>query len=490
MDGKCPFHPTLTPEWIKEKNYFFRLSKYRDRLLAHFEAHPRVPAARRPPQRDPAAARGRPRGHLDEPRRPGVGHPAAVRARATWSTCGSTRSSTTSSAVGYGTDDERFAQWWPADLHVIGKDITRFHTVVWPAMLWSAGVEPPRQVFGHGWINYGGQRMSKTLGTSVDPATWWRSSAPDPARLLPDQGDRVRQRRRLHVGALRGALQRRPGEQPRQPGQPRHVDGAEVPRLGRPRRPAAAEPWPRWSRRRRPRLSRTRWTGWRCTRAWPRPSTSSRRPTASWPRHAPWALAKDPQAAARLDAVLFEVSEAVRVAATLLLPVMPTAGAEILRRLGDDDAGRRRAPAIATAVEEQRRAHTGTGPAMWPRTDLAASETAANVTTKKETTVDETAPAPRRRQPTPGAPAPARPRRPPAPAAAPADARIAIDDFMRSSCGPRMILAAEAVPKSKKLIRLQRRRGRGRRRAPSSRASPRAISPRTWSGSTSSSSPT
>ena len=72
-------------------------------------------------------------------------------------------------AVGYGTDEARFAQWWPADLHVIGKDITRFHTVVWPAMLWSAGLEPPRQVFGHGWVNYGGQRMSKSLGTSVDP---------------------------------------------------------------------------------------------------------------------------------------------------------------------------------------------------------------------------------------------------------------------------------------------------------------------------------
>ena len=81
VDGKCPLHPTLTPEWIKEKNYFFRLSKYRDRLLAHFEAHPGVPAARRPPQRDPAAARSRARGHLDEPRRPGVGHSAAVRAR-------------------------------------------------------------------------------------------------------------------------------------------------------------------------------------------------------------------------------------------------------------------------------------------------------------------------------------------------------------------------------------------------------------------------
>ena len=73
--------PTLTPEWIREKNYFFRLSKYRDALLKHFAGAPRVPAARHPPQRDPAAARRRARRHLDEPGRPVVGHSAAVRAR-------------------------------------------------------------------------------------------------------------------------------------------------------------------------------------------------------------------------------------------------------------------------------------------------------------------------------------------------------------------------------------------------------------------------
>ena len=81
VDGKCPLHPTLTPEWIREKNYFFRLSKYRDRLLDALRGAPGVPAARHPPQRDPAAARSGPRGHLGQPRRAVVGHPAAVRAR-------------------------------------------------------------------------------------------------------------------------------------------------------------------------------------------------------------------------------------------------------------------------------------------------------------------------------------------------------------------------------------------------------------------------
>ena len=182
VDGKCPFHPTLTPEWIKEKNYFFRLSKYRDRLLAHFEANPRFlqPDVRR--------------NEILRLLEAGLDDISMSRAGQAWGIPLPFAPENVvyvwfdalinyASAVGYGTDDARFAQWWPADLHIIGKDITRFHTVVWPAMLWSAGVEAPRQVFGHGWINYGGQRMSKTLGTSVDPADLVAKFGPDPARL-------------------------------------------------------------------------------------------------------------------------------------------------------------------------------------------------------------------------------------------------------------------------------------------------------------------
>jgi methionyl-tRNA synthetase len=78
-------------------------------------------------------------------------------------------------AIGYGTDDERFAKWWPADIHFIGKDITRFHCVQWPAMLLAAGLEPPRMVFGHGFVyrknDETGERIkeSKTLGNVTEP---------------------------------------------------------------------------------------------------------------------------------------------------------------------------------------------------------------------------------------------------------------------------------------------------------------------------------
>jgi len=67
---------------------------------------------------------------------------------------------------------------WPADLHVIGKDIARFHSIYWPAMLWSAGLEAPRRVWVHGWLLAQGERMSKSLGNFLDRWTWSALSAP------------------------------------------------------------------------------------------------------------------------------------------------------------------------------------------------------------------------------------------------------------------------------------------------------------------------
>ena len=68
------------------------------------------------------------------------------------------------------TDNELFTKYWPADLHLIGKDITRFHSIYWPAFLWSAGIELPKRVFGHGFLLVNGEKMSKSVGNVVDPA--------------------------------------------------------------------------------------------------------------------------------------------------------------------------------------------------------------------------------------------------------------------------------------------------------------------------------
>ena len=86
--------------------------------------------------------------------------------------------------AGFPDDPAAFEHWWPADLHVIGKDIARFHTIFWPAMLWSAGLEAPRHVWIHGWLLAQGERMSKSLGNFLDPLDVVRTLGADGARYV------------------------------------------------------------------------------------------------------------------------------------------------------------------------------------------------------------------------------------------------------------------------------------------------------------------
>ena len=201
VEGRCPLHPDSAAEWIREKNYFFRLSKYRDALLRHFEAHPEFL---------------QPDGRRNEMLRlleGGLDDISVSRAGQLWGIPLPFASDNVVyvwfdalinyvAAVGYESDEARFASWWPADLHVVGKDITRFHTVVWPAMLMSVGVELPRQVFGHGWVNFGGQRMSKSAGTSLEPGQRRRPFRRRSSPAVPREGDFLRGRRRFHLGSI------------------------------------------------------------------------------------------------------------------------------------------------------------------------------------------------------------------------------------------------------------------------------------------------
>ncbi|MGH9198779.1 MAG: methionine--tRNA ligase, partial [Acidimicrobiia bacterium] len=180
IDGTCPVH-RIQPEWIREKNYFFRLSKYLGPLQQHFQSHPEF--------LEPEIRRNEVLRLLEG----GLEDISISRAGQAWGIPLPVDPSSVVyvwfdalinyiSAVGYGTDTNLFAQWWPADLHVVGKDITRFHSVVWPAMLMSAGLALPCQVFGHGWVHLKGQRMSKTLGTVLDPLEAAERFGTDPLR--------------------------------------------------------------------------------------------------------------------------------------------------------------------------------------------------------------------------------------------------------------------------------------------------------------------
>jgi methionyl-tRNA synthetase len=169
VDGKCPVHGRPV-EWVEEQNWFFRLSRYEQRLLDHYDAHPGavIPATRRNEVvgfirqglQDISVSRSSFDWGVPLPWDP---------SQVTWVWFDALPNYITS--PGYAADDERFAYWWPADFHLVGKDIIRFHAVYWPAMLLAAGLEPPRCVAAHGWLLLGGEKISKsnTKLTQITP---------------------------------------------------------------------------------------------------------------------------------------------------------------------------------------------------------------------------------------------------------------------------------------------------------------------------------
>jgi methionyl-tRNA synthetase len=155
-------------EWTVEESWFFRLSAYQDRLLAHYAANPDFirPEARR--------------NEILRFVEGGLSDLSVSRTSFDWGVKvpGSDRHvmyvwvdalTNYLTGVGYPDETEAYAKFWPADLHIIGKDITRFHTVYWPAFLMSAGLPLPRQVFSHGFLLQRGEKMSKSGGNVVDP---------------------------------------------------------------------------------------------------------------------------------------------------------------------------------------------------------------------------------------------------------------------------------------------------------------------------------
>jgi methionyl-tRNA synthetase len=162
--------PQGTPvEWTAEETWFFRLSKYQDRLLAHYRDNPDFirPESRRNEVlrfvegglKDLSVSRTSFDWGVPVPGSPGHVMYVWVDALTTYL-----------SGIGFPDKDGDFARFWPANVHIIGKDIVRFHAVYWPALLMSAGLPMPQQIFGHGFLlARGGEKMSKSLGNVVDP---------------------------------------------------------------------------------------------------------------------------------------------------------------------------------------------------------------------------------------------------------------------------------------------------------------------------------
>ncbi|MGE3190781.1 MAG: methionine--tRNA ligase, partial [Vicinamibacterales bacterium] len=363
-DGCCPIHRTR-PEWIREKNWFFRLSKYQEPLLRHYAEHPSFlePEVRRNEilrlieagLEDISVSRAGQSWGIPLPFDPAsvvyVWFDALINYAA---------------AVGYGWDDELCARWWPADLHVVGKDITRFHAVIWPAMLMSAGLPLPRQVFGHGWVFFKGERMSKSLGNIVDPLDVAERFGPDPLRLylvkeVPYGGDgdfsweRFEEKYNADLANNLGNLVNRIAAMTE-----RYRQGVLV--------PPAVEAGPLAG------VAASATAAYRS--AMDRFALHDGAAAAYDIINAanlfiadtqPWALARDVEAADRLTGVLYDAAEAVRIAAMLLSPVMPASSAEILRRMGElRPVADLRLDADARWRRDDVRRILNTG-ALWPR---------------------------------------------------------------------------------------------------------------------------
>jgi len=195
----CPNHPDVPLQWLSEQNWFFRLSAYQERLERHFAEHPGFV--------QPDYRRNEMLGFI----RQGLEDFSISRAGAGWgipfpiAENGESAQREDGSwdpeagtiyvwfdalinyvtGAGFDSDPEAFARYWPADLHIIGKDILRFHTVFWPAMLWSAGLEAPRRVWAHGWLLAAdGERMSKSRGNFLDPGDFVAAFGQDGARYV------------------------------------------------------------------------------------------------------------------------------------------------------------------------------------------------------------------------------------------------------------------------------------------------------------------
>jgi methionyl-tRNA synthetase len=195
---RCPNHPNIDLQWLTERNWFFRLSKYQEPLERHYAEHPDWV--------QPEYRRNEMLGFI----RGGLEDFSVSREHAKWGIPFPIRGDGSSTRLpdgswdpdagtvyvwydaltnyitgaGFPGDPERFARYWPVDAHVIGKDINRLHTIMWPAMLMSAGLPLPRLVWVHGWLLVQGERMSKSRGNFLDPNAVVAAFGADGARFV------------------------------------------------------------------------------------------------------------------------------------------------------------------------------------------------------------------------------------------------------------------------------------------------------------------